>query len=337
MGGNKYKRSATCSRSSKKRKFPGNRFTIHKDDNSTSATSATTSTEKTAETEGNTSASASKIDLSFYENLEEDENNTDTSNMYMFMDIQVFSDLIQLVGVCPECQTQLVIFMDSSGKKGLVQKLILKCNNGECSWVHSLFTSTKVKANSNHFDLNIRSIISFREVGHGLTHIETFCRVMNMPPPYTHKSYDDVVKEGTPCYISAMEQSLSAAAGKVSPTETVIPSLDDSVGDVPPPDPTADDSVGDVSPPEPTVDDEAPDVSFEWEEFCRCDVSLDGSWQRRGYASLNGFVSCMCCHDKVIDVDVMNKDCWACKYWKGKEEDPGYNDWVSSQLPNKSC
>ena len=89
---------------------------FHEDDDPT--TSATTSTEKTAETDdGNTSASASKIDLSFYENLVEDENNTDTSNMYMFMDIQVLSDLIQLVGVCPECQTQLVIFMDSSGKK----------------------------------------------------------------------------------------------------------------------------------------------------------------------------------------------------------------------------
>ena len=87
-----------------------------------------------------------------------------------------------------------------------------------------------------------------------------------MPPPYTHKSYDDVVKEITPRYISAMDQSMSAAAGKVS-TETVIPSLDDYVGDVPPPDPTADDSVGDVPLPEPTDDNEAPDVSFEREEL----------------------------------------------------------------------
>ena len=118
-----------------------------------------------------------------------------------------------------------------------------------------MFTSTKVKANSNRFGLNVRSIVAFREVGRGLTHIETFCRVMNMPPPYTHKSYDDVVKEITPCYISAMEQSMSAAAGKVSPTETVIPSLD----------------VGDAPPPEPTADDEAPDVSFEREEFHKCD------------------------------------------------------------------
>ena len=330
MGGNKYKQSSTRHRSSKKRKFAGNRFTIHEDDDPTSATTTTTSTEKTAETEGNTSASASKINLSFYKNLKEDENNKDTSNMYMFMDIQILLDLIQLVGVCPKCQDELVVFMDSSGKKGLVQKLILQCNNGECSWCHSLFTSTKVRTNSNRFDLNVRSIIAFREVGRGLTNIETFCRVMNMPPPYTHKSYDDVVKEITPRYISAMEQSMSAAAGKVS-TETVMPSPDDYVGDVPPPDPTADDSVGDVRLSEPTDDNGAPDVSFEREELRKCDVSLDGSWQRRGYASLNGFVSCIeRCHDKVIDVDVMTKDCRACKYWKGKEEDPGYNDWVSS-------
>ena len=148
-------------------------------------------------------------------------------------------------------------------QKGLVQKLILQCNNGECSWGHSLFTSTKVRANSNRFDLNVRSIIAFREVGRALTNIETFCRVMNMPPPYTHKSYDDVVKEITPRYISVMDQSMSAAAGKVS-TETVIPSLDDSVGDVPLP--------------EPTDDNEAPDVSFEREELRNGDVSLDGSW-----------------------------------------------------------
>ena len=80
-----------------------------------------------------------------------------TSNMYMFMDIQILLDLIQLVGVCPKCQDELVVFMDSSGKKGLVQKLILQCNNGECSWGHSLFTSTKVRTNSNRFDLNVGS------------------------------------------------------------------------------------------------------------------------------------------------------------------------------------
>ena len=41
-----------------------------------------------------------------------------------------------------------------------------------------------------------------------------------------------------------------------------------------------------------------------------CDISADGSWQRRGYASLNGFVSGVeRVTDKVVDVEVMTKDC----------------------------
>ena len=105
MGGNKYKQSSTRHRTSKKRKFVGNRFTIHEDDDPTSATTTTTSTGKTAETEGNTSASASKINLSFDKNLKEDENNKDTSNMYMFMDIQILLDLIQLVESAQSART----------------------------------------------------------------------------------------------------------------------------------------------------------------------------------------------------------------------------------------
>ena len=46
------------------------------------------------------------------------------------------------------------------------------------------------------------------------------------------------------------------------------------------------------------------------------DVSLDGSWHRKGYASLNGFVSCLEReHNEVVDTDVMTKDCRSC--WAG--------------------
>ena len=36
-------------------------------------------------------------------------------------------------------------------------------------------------------DVNIRSIIAFREIGRGLSHIETFHRIMNMSPSYSVK------------------------------------------------------------------------------------------------------------------------------------------------------
>ena len=46
-----------------------------------------------------------------------------------------------------------------------------------------------------------------------------------------------------------------------------------------------------------------------------CRVSLDGTWQRWGHASLNGVVSA--CHDgKCIDIHVMSKNCNQCKVKK---------------------
>ena len=41
------------------------------------------------------------------------------------------------------------------------------------------------------------------------------------------------------------------------------------------------------------VDEDVIDFQPQENEVIDCDVSLDGSWQRRGYASLNGFVSCI--------------------------------------------
>eukprot|EP00111_Clytia_hemisphaerica_P024621 TCONS_00072582-protein len=48
-------------------------------------------------------------------------------------------------------------------------------------------------------------------------------------------------------------------------------------------------------------------------------ASFDGSWQRRGYASLNGIVSCIeRTNDKIVDVEVKTKKCNSCHYddWK---------------------
>ena len=64
------------------------------------------------------------------------------------------------------------------------------------------------------------------------------------------------------------------------------------------------------------------------DRISECAISVDGSWQRRGYASLNGFVSGVeRVTDKVVDVKVMIKDCRSCKYWNSKQSDPGHDNW----------
>ena len=56
------------------------------------------------------------------------------------------------------------------------------------------------------------------------------------------------------------------------------------------------------------------------DEIINTTISTDGSWQRRGFSSLNGLVTVIA-NDigKCIDYRVKTKNCHACKLWKGKK------------------
>ena len=52
-----------------------------------------------------------------------------------------------------------------------------------------------------------------------------------------------------------------------------------------------------------------------------CKVSVDGTWQRRGYSSLNGVVTLMSnTNGKCIDTHTMSKCCKGCQYWERRKE-----------------
>ena len=126
----------------------------------------------------------------------------DTTSMCMMTDIKIFINLLQLVGQCPECSNAITTTVDFSSKKGLAQKVVPSCKDTTgCAWTHSTYTSTMTKSDErSRYDVNIRSIIAFGEIRRGLSHIETFHRIMNMSPPYSHSSYDDTMKDVLPHY-----------------------------------------------------------------------------------------------------------------------------------------
>ena len=57
-------------------------------------------------------------------------------------------------------------------------------------------------------------------------------------------------------------------------------------------------------------------------------ASFDGTWQKRGYASLNGVVAAVS-HGKDFDSEVMSKVCLSCRYWNqpGRHNTPVFEDW----------
>ena len=136
--------------------------------------------------------------------------NMDTTSMYMMTDIKIFINLLQLVGQCPECSNAVTTTVDFSSKKGLAQKVVPSCKDTTgCAWTYSTYMSTMTKNDErSRYDVNIRSIIAVDEIRRGLSNIETFHRIMNMSPPYSHSTYDDTMKDVLPHYIFTMNTAL---------------------------------------------------------------------------------------------------------------------------------
>ena len=68
-----------------------------------------------------------------------------------------------------------------------------------------------------------------------------------------------------------------------------------------------------------------------------CTVSLDGSWQRRGYDSQNALVTAILRgkdgNDKCIDFEIMSKKCKACQVWSVKKGTHEYDKWLAEHSP----
>ena len=61
------------------------------------------------------------------------------------------------------------------------------------------------------------------------------------------------------------------------------------------------------------------------EETCDIAVSCDGTWQRRGYSSLNGVLTIISVDTgKVIDYEVMSKKYAQCTSWRSRKDTEEY-------------
>ena len=64
-----------------------------------------------------------------------------------------------------------------------------------------------------------------------------------------------------------------------------------------------------------------------------CEVSVDGSWQKRGHSSLNGVVTAMI-DGKCLDGHVLSKHCKRCRIWEQKKGRPEYEEWKATHQCN---
>ena len=123
------------------------------------------------------------------------------------------------------------------------------------------------------FEINYRATIAMREIGKGFTSLSNFCGFMNLPPPMNVKAFNDMQEKIASAYTYVADGSTKNAVNEFIPTQGQgNENIEDDIGDI--------------------------------------TVSNDGSWQKRGYSSLDGVVTVVA-HDsgKCVDFRVLTKPC----------------------------
>ena len=123
---------------------------------------------------------------------------------YILIETSILNELVNRTSSCPEYDARGI----SIENNWLPCYLKLSCNN--CNWSPSLYSSKEIEKKDipgwNPFDVNIRIIIPFCEMGQGHSGLETFCAVelsMNMPPPMNVKAFNNmhgtIIRTGITC------------------------------------------------------------------------------------------------------------------------------------------
>ena len=276
-------------RCTRKRRFRGNKVTGPRPQ-----AASTPTTERVAgltESTSGASATAKKIRLEFSDPSSDKAMGITKEETFMLINMSVLQAIVGLIGQCPECSNKCIeVSNDLSRKKGFAYLLILRCK--ECLWQEELYSSCKIldteRQGPKNFEVNTRMVVAFREFGKGLTAMETFTQCMNMPNCICQKSYDSIQKSLLRAYKEVSQWSQSCAAKETRKKLGV----------------TSDDAVTDLN------------------------VSVDGTWQTRGFSSLNGVVTLMSSiNGKCLDTDILSKKCRACQYWTKKKGTPEYERW----------
>ena len=150
-----------------------------------------------AETEDDSSAlnqstSFQKLNISVA-NLEYIETNEE--NFFFLMNFCILKSMIKQVCICRSCNGDNLEIRNTD-KKGLSLEFYIEYN--DYKWIYDFFSSPESKCpgkdsrGQKSFEVNIRSVIAFREIGRGHKAMKTFSSMMNMPKPLAIASFNDL-------------------------------------------------------------------------------------------------------------------------------------------------
>ena len=148
----------------------------------------------------------------------------DTPSCNIIVDTRMLLDFFNEIDArCPKCSCKLNIHHNPKQKCGLAHFLVAECScecSSLCEWSFTQATSPQVDpprkvVGQKPYDVNLRSVLAFREVGRGFTSLQDFCMYMNMPPPMDRKSYRKSFNRLYRAYKKISNESVISAAADV--------------------------------------------------------------------------------------------------------------------------
>ena len=243
------------------------------------------------------STSAKKLSsaLASSNDSDTDMDSYETSPCYLLVDTDLLSYFVIDIASCKVCSSNVVVTHKPEDKQGFAHSISVECSKDSWTWSKRFWTNKKIRTPKGRpaFDVNMRSVISFREIGKGHIGMQKLGGFMNMPSLLTQKSYAGLVTSIQESYTKVAKASMLKAADEIRREK-----LEDA---------------------------------YDADNLVDIDISADGAWQRRGFASLNGVVTIIGVDiAKCIDYQVLTKVCKACQIWENKKGTMEYDNFMAS-------
>ena len=189
--------------------------------------------------------------------------------------------------LCPICKKNHVELEEDRERKMGFSSLLFVKCTGKKCGFIKRFYSSSRVGTSQAFEVNRRAVLASRNIGVGHQGLVKFAGTMNMPPPMNENAYRDILEAVKKAAQTVCQQSMTAA-----------------------------------------VDDAKRFYEPEEDGVFEIGISGDGTWRRRGYSSLYGIVTAISTvTGKVVDIEIMSKDCKECTVWRNKEGTQEFEDW----------
>ena len=135
---------------------------------------------------------------------------------YIIINFLILQELVKTANwSCVECSSkQISVKNIVDKKKGWSNKINISCC--ECGWTKCSYTSKEVnipgQSGQKSHELNVSSVMAFREIGKGFENMKTFSRLMNMTEPINMKAYNVINDHLLEAYLVAADNSMSQVA-----------------------------------------------------------------------------------------------------------------------------